>query len=245
MAEVIPGDFLGHSTVPIPSEPGGAAGAVVTVTTVRRYFAGHGIDTERALEPADWLILPEQTLRSVTAGRVFRGDLDLEARRARLAYYPRDIWLYQLAAAWNRIGQEEHLMGRAGFVGDEIGSAIIGARLARDLMRLCFHMEQKYAPYPKWFGTAFAELACSAAIGPILRMALAAMSWQEREEHLCAAYTIVAEMHNRLGVTQPIPIKIAEFLCRPFSVVHQGGGFAEKLVAQIEDAGIRSCQIDR
>jgi hypothetical protein len=34
---------------------------------------------------------------------------------------------------WNRIGQEEHLMGRADR-GDEIGSAIIAARLVRDLM---------------------------------------------------------------------------------------------------------------
>jgi hypothetical protein len=29
-------------------------------------------------------------------------------------------------------------MGRAGLAGDEIGSALIGARLVRDIMRLCF-----------------------------------------------------------------------------------------------------------
>ena len=65
----------------------------------------------------------------------------------RFKYYPRDVWLYLMASGWNRIGQEEHLMGRAGLAGDEIGSALIGSRLVRDLMRLCFLMEQQYAPY--------------------------------------------------------------------------------------------------
>ena len=68
----------------------------------------------------------------------------------------------------DRLNQEEHLMGRAGMVGDEIGSAVIGARLVRDLMHLCFLMERKYAPYPKWFGTAFARLACEAELCPVL-----------------------------------------------------------------------------
>jgi hypothetical protein len=71
--------------------------------------------------------------------------------RERLAYYPRDVWLYLLAAGWARIGQEEHLMGRAGTVGDEVGSALIGARLVRDIMRLAFIMERTYAPCAKWF----------------------------------------------------------------------------------------------
>jgi hypothetical protein len=46
-------------------------------------------------------------------------------------------------------------MPRAGFVGDELGSALIGSRLVRDIMNLCFLLEKQYAPYPKWFGTAF------------------------------------------------------------------------------------------
>ena len=48
---------------------------------------------------------------------------------AKFAYYPHDVWLYLMAAGWSRIGQEERLMGRAGLVGDELRSAVIGARL--------------------------------------------------------------------------------------------------------------------
>ena len=42
------------------------------------------------------------------------------------------------------------------------GRRCIAARLARDLMRLCFLIERRYAPYSKWFGTAFAELDAAA-----------------------------------------------------------------------------------
>ena len=50
------------------------------------------------------------------------------------------------------------MMGWAGFVGDEIGSALMGSRLVRDIMRLAFLMEREYIPYAKWFGTAFTQL---------------------------------------------------------------------------------------
>src|ERR687893_36730 len=69
---------------------------------------------------------------------VFHDEAGLGEIRGRFSYYPRDVWLYLLAAGWERVGQEEHLMGRAGIAGDELGSAIIAARLARDLMRLGF-----------------------------------------------------------------------------------------------------------
>ena len=43
-------------------------------------------------------------------------------------------------------------------MGDELGSAVLGARLVESAMRLAFLMERTYAPYVKWFGTAFARL---------------------------------------------------------------------------------------
>src|ERR1043166_2983448 len=81
-------------------------------------------------------------LRTVTSGVIYCDGISLQGDRERFQYYPHEVWLYLLAAGWQRIGQEEHLMGRAGIVGDEIGSALIGARLIRDLMRLCFLMEK-------------------------------------------------------------------------------------------------------
>src|SRR5450755_528878 len=88
--------------------------------------------------------------------------------RSRLAWYPRDVWLYVLACQWQRISQEEAFPSRCAETGDELGSAVVPARLARDLMRLCLLMQRRYPPYSKWLGTAFAALPPAAAPGPML-----------------------------------------------------------------------------
>lgn len=130
--------------------------ANVDITTAQRFIKDYlAFDLASEIEPADWLTFPEQKLRTISTGPVFHDEVGLGTMRERFAYFPRDVWLYLLAAGWTRIGQEEHLMGRAGTVGDELGSALIGARLVRDIMRLAFLMERTYAPYAKWFGTAF------------------------------------------------------------------------------------------
>jgi len=103
---------------------------------------------------SEWLHIPFQKLRTMVAGEVFHDKLGLQALRDRFSWYPHDVWLYILGCGWARIGQEEHLMGRAGSVSDEIGSALLGSRLVRDIMRLAFLMERQYPPYPKWFGTS-------------------------------------------------------------------------------------------
>lgn len=211
----------------------------IEITTARRFLLDYlGFDLGREIEPADWLTFPEQKLRTLTGGPVFHDGAGLAAVRAKFSYYPRDVWLYMLAAAWARVGQEEHLMGRAGSVGDEIGSALIGARLVRDLMRLCFLMERQYAPYPKWFGTAFKQLACAEGLSPHLRAALAAATWPERERHLVGAYEIVAAMHNALGLTAPLPAEARDFFGRPFRVIALHG-FADALLALITDGRVR------
>jgi hypothetical protein len=106
---------------------------------------------------------------TATAGKVFHDGLgELTAARARLAYYPQAVWLYLLAAQWTRIGQEEAFMGRCGDAGDDLGSAIVAARLVRDLIRLCLLMERTYAPYIKWLGTAFGRLRSGQDVAPVL-----------------------------------------------------------------------------
>jgi uncharacterized protein DUF4037 len=211
----------------------------VELMTPRGFFLNYlAFDIEREIEPADWLTFPEQKLRTVSSGGVFHDRVGLEETRRRFAYYPENVWLYLLASAWARVGQEEHLMGRAGLVGDEIGSALIGARLVRDLMRLCFLMERTYAPYPKWFGTAFQRLSCAAELSPSLRAALAAATWQERERHLCDAYRLVAEMHNRLEITAPLSTEPRDFFGRPFRVIELHG-FADRILALIKDERVQ------
>ncbi len=158
----------------------------------------------------------------------------MEETRRRFEYYPQDVWLYLLATAWTRIGQEEHLMGRAGQVGDEIGSSLIAARLVRDLMRLWFLMEKQYAPYPKWFGTAFSKLQGAAELITIFQKVLKVEAWTERQEYLAQAYEIAAVKHNTLKITEPIGEKRSYFHDRPFLVIG-AGQFADAIIARITE----------
>jgi uncharacterized protein DUF4037 len=101
-----------------------------------------GYDLAQSLEAADWLTFPSHVLGELTAGEVYQDKVgELTAMRRQFAWYPHGLWLYLLAAGWQRIGQEEHLMPRAGRIGDELGSALIGARLVRDIMNLCFLLD--------------------------------------------------------------------------------------------------------
>src|SRR5262249_4453989 len=122
----------------------------IEIFTLRSYLMSYlNFDIDGEIEAADWLTFPQQKLRTLATGGIFEDSIGVREELDRFTYYPHDVWLYLLAAGWNRIGQEEHLMGRAGLAGDEIGSALIASRLVRDIMRLCFLMEKQYAPYPK------------------------------------------------------------------------------------------------
>jgi hypothetical protein len=198
-----------------------------------------GVDPRGGLQFQDWLILPQQKLLEFTAGGVYHDGLgELEEIRARLAWYPRDVWLYLLAAQWQRISQQEPFVGRAGEVGDEMGAHLVANTLVRDLMRLCFLMERRYAPYTKWFGTAFSRLDSAPVLTPSLHGVLRADSWQKRERHLCAAYEAVAHLHNALGITAPLAEHVSFFHNRPFRVIH-GGRFASAIVDAITDQEMR------
>ncbi len=225
----------------VPSEiDSGLVNHRVEIFTTRGFFLEYlNFDVRQPIEPADWLTFPEQKLRTIAAGAIYHDEIGLRETIKRFEYYPDDVWLYLLASGWNRIGQEEHLMGRAGMVGDEIGSAIIASRLARDLMRLCFLMEKQYAPYPKWFGKAFSLLNCAAELTPVFRRTLAAETWQEREKFLAKAYEFVAAMHNDLKITEPLPAKADKFFTRPFLVIHLHGDFAGAISRRIADPEVK------
>ena len=247
LAENLPYNFMGYSThfsEPNPEDKGtqlletidsGPVNHRITVQTPLSLLADHlGIDHAGNLSPADWLSIPEQRLLTLTAGAVYHDGIGLEELRQHFSYYPHDVWLYLMAAAWARIGQEEHLMGRAGLVGDEVGSALIGARLVRDIMHLCFLMEKRYAPYPKWFGTAFKGLTCGAKLYPTLKKILAARTWQNRQKNLIPAYEFIARKHNTLGLTRPLPETTTQFFGRPFQVIALHG-FSDALLAEIHN----------
>ncbi len=212
----------------------------IEIINLRAYFGAYlGVDPFREPSIPGWLTFEEHKLLAVTAGKVFHDDLGLEAIRARLAYYPRELWLYLMAAQWMKLSQEEPFVARAGVVGDALGSQVIAARLVQALMRLAFLQERKYAPYSKWFGSAFSRLKSAQALKPVLEQALAARDWREREGHLSRAYTLAAESHNALGLTPPLPTETSWFHNRPYLVLH-AETFAEALRAAIRDERVRA-----
>lgn len=197
----------------------------------RRFLTG--------LDLPDWLSFPEQTFLIVTAGAVFRDDFgDLTALRQRLAWLPRDIWLYKLAAQWNRIAEERAFIGRAGESGDELGSRVIAARMVGNMMRLALLIERHYAPYPKWLGAAFSRLDCAPAVKPLLEDVFAASDWRNREAAVLSACLFLAELQRERGVPGAPEPRVASLHGRPFRFV-DSVAITDALRAAIEDETLR------
>ena len=214
----------------------------VHIQNIDDFFTGElGADPAApgGLDVTEWLMVPTQTLRELTGGRVFHdGTGLLDDYRRTLAWYPDEVWRYVLACQWKRLAQEEAFVGRCGEVGDEVGSAIVAARQVRDLMKLCLLMSRVYPPYSKWLGTAFETLACADELTPVFADVLAARTWRDRERHLSSAYEIVAALHNDLGLTEPLDTSIRDYFSRPFEVLG-ADRFAEALLATITDPALR------
>jgi hypothetical protein len=263
-------DWPTNFAAPTPEDPGtqllaptseGPVDHRVEVLTVAGFFRDYlGYDLTEPPTPADWLTFPSQKLRTIAGGSIFHDAIGLGETCARFSWYPHDVWLYLLASGWNRISQEEHLMGRAGQVGDELGSSIIAARLVRDLMRLSFLMERQHAPYPKWFGTGFARLEIAAVLTPLFHRVLRAETWPERDHALGEGYEVVARRHNALGVTKPListskpfpdwharpdrPVSVfTSAEGRPFRTIF-AGRFVSALRELITDPAVRDIPVD-
>jgi hypothetical protein len=192
------------------------------------------------LTAAGWLAIPQQRLAEATGGAVFHdapGELT-EARR-RLAWYPDQVWRYLLACQWGRVSQQEAFVGRCAEVGDDLGSAVVAARIVRDLMRLCLLLGRRYAPYDKWLGTAFARLPLAGELTPILRGAVAATDHPSRERLLCDAYELIGEAQNATGLADPVDPTRRPYHGRPSLVLH-AERFSRALHDTITDAQLRS-----
>jgi len=218
---------------PVRLEHGPIEHRVICINVDTFVISYRPFNPNRELTVLDWLTLPQQTLRQIRSGRVFHDGLrELNSIREKLHWYPDDIWYYLLSAQWERFAQEGSFMGRCGDVGDELGSRVLAARLIHYMMDLCFLMEQQYAPYSKWFGTAFAELRCAAELAPVLQAALDAQMWREREKHMSQAYEYLARTHNALGITEPVPTTVEPFFDRPYLVpgkCNPGGAIYDKI----------------
>jgi len=250
LSDNLPYEFMGYSTNFGKPDPSGVRHAIrinsgsvdhmINIFTVKSFFQARlGFDPSKKITVSDWLTFPQQRLLEIQSGEVYHDGLgELQEIRAKLKFYPRDVWLYLLAAQWTRISQEEAFVGRAGDVGDELGSQIVASRLVREIMKLVFLMERQYAPYSKWFGSAFSKLKIGADFTPILRQVLLAKTWKAREKKLAVAYSLVAEQHNALKITRPLPTKVTRYYDRPYLVIH-GDNFANEIKKSIKDPEVK------
>lgn len=246
----LPYEFLGYSTNYSKPDPNGVRHAIkidrgpvnhmIQVFTLKSFFEARlGFDPSKKIGVTDWLTFPQQRLLEIVSGEVYHDGLgQLRMTRKKLKFYPKEIWLYMLAAQWTRISQEEAFVGRAGDVGDELGSGIVAARLVREIMKLAFLMEKQYAPYSKWLGTAFSKLKIATSLTPVLQEVLISKTWKAREKKLAQAYSIVARQHNALRITKRLSTKVSNYYTRPFLVIH-GDAFASSIREAIRDPRLK------
>jgi hypothetical protein len=247
LAERLPEEFRGYPVrFPVTREPGGVARHRVEVAGLGGWLTGLlGFDPRGAITLVDWLATPTQRLAELTTGEVFHdGPGELTRARENAAWYPDDVWRYLLACQWQRISQEEPFPGRCAEAGDELGSRVVTARLARDLMRLCLLMHRRYPPYDKWLGTAFARLPgapgpagpgltgtgpagpgltgpglTGTALAARLAAAISSGRYQDRERHLAEVMEAAAALHNSLRLTPPLDTRVRRFYDRPYQVL--------------------------
>jgi len=247
----LPHRFRGYSTsFGEPDEVGvrhlseidsGPVNHMIHIETIESFFGWYlGCNPYGPVTAVDWLSFSEHKLLAVTSGKVFHDGLgELEDIRRQFQYYPRDVWLYQLAAQWIRIFEDREFVSRCGDIGDELGSMVIAGNQVKRLMRLCFLMERKYAPYTKWFGTAFSELECASELGPIFRDVLLSSTWKEREGNLATAYRVIARMHNALKITPPIVEDVRGYYGRPY-LVFESPELIRDIVNSITDEEVKA-----
>jgi hypothetical protein len=234
----LPAEFGGFP-VRYARTDGAEEGHHVEVTTAEGFFHAHlGTDPAGGMGLADWLLAPTQVLATLTAGAVFHDPAgELARRRDVLRWYPDDVWRYALAAGWLRVEQEEPFVGRTGARGDDLGSRVLAARLARDLMRLTFLVERRWAPYGKWFGRAFRDLPLAARVHDGLSAALTASHWREREAALVAAASVLAAATNDLGLAEPVEPAPRRFYERDIRVLG-AGRLTRALTAAVTDPAV-------
>ena len=78
----------------------------------------------------------------------------------------------------------------------------------------------RYAPYSKWFGTAFNRLPVNSKIRDELESAVSTEELFERERHLVQAQVMVAKLHNESCLTEPYEIHVQKYFDRDIDVIY-------------------------
>ncbi|MGC4104787.1 MAG: DUF4037 domain-containing protein [Thermomicrobiales bacterium] len=251
----LPRTFLGFptgvgyhedGTTHMASDDGGVpfAHRVRITSPERALFDQIDIHSLSDLTPAVWVTTPQQRLLELTAGAIFVDDTgEITHIREALAWYPDDVWRLLLAGTWKAIAQLEPFVGRCGEVDDDLGSQVVAMRLIRDQMRLAFLLERRYAPYQKWFGTAFDRLGIAPLLTPSMDRARYARDWREREAGIVTTSVALANRQNAAKLAGRVDPTPRPFWSRPFQVL-DAERFTRALADVIVDPAVRSLPAD-
>jgi len=250
LASELPAEFHGFPTCFAPADSRGhrrpqpdarpPIDHLVEITSVGRYSRKLlGFDPLTGMSAKQWLLAPQERLLELTAGEVFVDSVgELKSLREHLSYYPKQVWIFLMAAQWQRIARREEIVARTGVGGDDLGSRLVLAALIREIARLAFLLERQYAPWDQWLARGLANLRHASRLAPLLSRALSAYDWMQRELRLIDAYAILAAMHNSLGLTAPLET-MSERGPRDFLTIH-ADRFAAALAEKIVDGELKA-----
>jgi hypothetical protein len=250
LASELPSEFHGFPTCFAPVDANGhrrpqpdarpPIDHLVEITSVGRYSRKLlGFDPLSEMSARQWLLVPQERLLELTSGEVFVDSVgELRSLRERLGYYPKQVWIYLMAAQWQRIARREEIVARTGVGGDDLGSRLVLSALVREIARLAFLLERQYAPWDQWLGRGLSQLRHASRLTPLLSRALAAYDWMQRELRLIDAYAILASLHNNLGLTEPLET-MSERGSRGFLTIH-ADRFAAALAEKIVDEELKA-----
>lgn len=238
LADRLPDSFAGFPTRFAATGQPGRHHRVEVATAAGFARSRLGLDPDRRWDAVDWLGLTGQAVLEVTAGAVFSDPVGaVTAVRERLAWYPEDVWRYVVAADWQRIGQELPFLGRTADRGDELGSRLVGARLAGVAVHLAFVLARRWPPYPKWSGTVARALPGADELLAALGDATGGGLVRARTAGLVRALELLHERQRAAGL--PTGAAATEpFWDRPHRAVRDS--VARLLLDSVSDPAVRA-----
>lgn len=232
-ANHLPVSFQGYSvnfSPPDPNDGGvrhqlpvenGPVSPLIFICTPEEYLEGYlGKPSLQDLMPADWLAFSEHRLLALKSAEFYTDMLHMKQMLEPVAFYPPDVRNYLIASNWSILAEEQAFVGRCAQVGDSLGSRLACSRIIERLMRLCFLYCGQYAPYSKWFGTAFSSLPISDVLKQSIADAMEASDIQKREPALVQAQLLVSELHNLSQLTEPVEVHPQKYFDRAMTVIY-------------------------
>lgn len=122
------------------------------------------------LSPNDWFFIPEQSLKEVTNGKIFRDDFGVITKiRQKLTYLPEDIRLKKLAGNLLIMGQAgQYNYERSAKRGDTAAAQLCVFEFAKSAIKSIFLLNKTYIPYYKWCFYELKSLPKLSHLAPIL-----------------------------------------------------------------------------